>query len=264
MREVKGIQMDVIFKVEDSIAYITINRERAYNALNNSIMERLGEIFVQLEDDSEVRVVIITGVGQKAFVAGADVKEIKDAMAKRPELIKKGQEIFSRIRRSSKVVIAAVNGYALGGGLELMLACDIRIASENAKFGLPEAKLGLMPGYGGTQLLPRLVGIGRAKYIMFTGNMISANDAYYFGLVEMVCRSENLMEEVNALAKKICSNGFLAVQACKRAIDAGAELAVDDALETELEEYSKVALSSDAEEGIIAFLEKREPVFTGK
>ena len=256
--------MEVIFKKEGAVAYVLINREKAHNALNSGVMERLEEIFAQLEDDCEVMVVVIRGAGEKAFVAGADLKEIKDAGKRRPELIRKGQDILAKIRNSSKVVIAAVNGYALGGGLELALACDIRIASENAKFALPEAKLGLMPGYGGTQLLPRLVGIGKAKYIILSGKMITAGDALQFGLVEKVCSSERLMEEVAELAEKISANGPLSIRACKRAIDAGMQLPIDDALELELEEYAKVALSSDAEEGMAAFLEKRTADFKGR
>lgn len=255
--------MDVIFKKEGSVAYITINREKTYNSLNRSIMERLEEIFIQLEDEREVLVVVITGAGQKAFVAGADIKEIKEAGKERTELIRKGQEIFSKIRNSSKGVIAAVNGYALGGGFELAMACDIRIASENAKFGFPEAKLGLMAGYGGTQLLPRLIGTGRAKYLMFTGDMLSAAEAYQLGIVEKVCPSETLMEEVRALAKKICSNGPLAIRAYKRAINGGVELPINEALKLEHDEYKKVACSRDAEEGISAFLEKKTPTFKG-
>jgi len=150
--------MDVVLNKHGPLAYLTINREKAYNALNSAIMERLEKIFLELEHDEEVMVVVITGAGQRAFVSGADVGEIKEAGDTRTNLIKKGQEVFSKIRNSSKVVIAAVNGYALGGGCELAMSCDIRIASDNAKFGLTEAKLGLMPGYGGTQLLPRLVG----------------------------------------------------------------------------------------------------------
>jgi enoyl-CoA hydratase len=162
------------------------------------------------------------------------------------------------------VVIAAVNGYALGGGCELALACDIRIASENARFGFPEVKLGLMAGYGGTQLLTRLIGTGRAKYVMFSGEMITAHEAYQFGLVEKVCSSETLMEEVNTLARKISTNGPFALKACKRAINGGTVLPLDDALKLELEEYGKVAHSSDAEEGINAFLEKKTPIFQGR
>ena len=256
--------MDVILSRQGSVAYITINREKAYNALNSSIMERLEHIFLDLERDKAVMVVVVTGAGQKAFISGADVGEIREAGNKRTDLIKKGQEVFSRIRNSSKVVIAAVNGYALGGGCELAMSCDIRIASENAKFGLTEVKLGLMPGYGGTQLLPRFIGMGAAKYLIFSGEMITAEEAYRIGLVERVCSSETLMEEVDELAKKISSNGHFAVTACKRAINVGTQLSLDDALKLELEIYDKVARSADAQEGIAAFLEKRAPTFMGK
>jgi enoyl-CoA hydratase len=255
---------EVILRKEGTVAYILINREKALNALNHRLMTKLDQIFSELEDDEEVLVIVITGAGQKAFVAGADVKEIKEAGDKRTEVIRKGQEIFSKIRKSSKVVIAAINGFALGGGCELAMACDIRIASENAKLGFPETKLGLMPGYGGTQLLPRLIGAGRAKYIILAGEMITAAEAYQFGLVEKVCSSESVMDEVNKLAKRIASNGPLAVKACKRAINMGIELSLDDALQLELEEYDKVAHSKDAEEGITAFLEKKTPTFKGK
>lgn len=259
-----SVKEEVLFNKEGSIAYITINREKALNALNTGIMVRLDQIFSELENEDNVVVVIVTGAGQKAFVAGADIKEIKEAGDGRSEFIRKGQEILSKIRNSSKVVIAAINGYALGGGCELAMVCDIRIASENAKFGFPEVKLGLMAGYGGTQLLPRLIGPGRAKYVMFTGEMLTAAEAYQFGLVEKVCRSEELMEEVNTLAKKISSNGPLAIRACKRAINGGVQLPLDNALKLELQEYDKVARSKDAEKGIGAFLEKKTPTFRGR
>ena len=257
-------ERNVILREEGAVAHITINREKALNALNSSVMTRLEEIFSKLEDDDEVSVIVIAGAGEKAFVAGADVTEIKEAGGKRTELIKKGQEIISMIRNSSKVVIAAVNGFALGGGCELALACDIRIASESARFGFPEVKLGLMPGYGGTQLLPRLIGVGGAKCVILTGDMLTAAEAFQFGLVEKVCPRDRLTEETNALAKRIAANGPFAVRACKRAINRGIELSLDDALRLELKEYGEVARSKDAQEGIAAFLEKRIPTFTGK
>ncbi len=255
---------EVLYRKEEKVAYITINREAALNALNSRIMQRLDEIFAELENDGETVVALITGAGQKSFVAGADVKEILDAGEKRTALITGGQHVFSRIRNSSKIVIAAINGFALGGGLELALACDIRIASENAKFGLPEAKLGLMPGYGGTQMLPRVCGIGTAKWMMFTGNMLTASEAALCGLVQQVCSPESLMEAASGAAKKIAANGPFSLRAIKRAINRGTEVDLDQALKIELEIYDTVARSQDAIAGIEAFFSKKSPVFTGK
>jgi enoyl-CoA hydratase len=254
----------VIQRKEGRIAYLLIHREKALNALNLNVMTRLDQIFSELENDEEVLVIVLTGAGPKAFVAGADIQEVKEAGDKRAEIIRKGQEIFFKIRNSSKVVIAAVNGYALGGGCELAMACDIRIASENAKLGFPETTLGLMPGYGGTQFLPRLIGMGGAKYMILTGETLTAMEAYRFGLVEKVCSLESLMTEVNRLAKKIASNGPFAVKACKRAIHKGMELPLEQALRVEMEEYDRVSRSRDAEEGLTSFMEKKPPTFTGK
>ena len=256
--------MEVMLETKGRIAVVTINREKAYNALNMAVIRELEEAFAKLESDDEVRVVIITGAGREAFVAGADVKEIEEAGEGRPTLIKKGREVFMMIRNSNKVVIAAINGFALGGGCELAMACDVRFAAENAKFALPEAKLGLMPGYGGTQLLPRLVGMGRAKYMMFSGVMISAQEAYHFGLADRVCQPEKLMEEVQEFAEKVVANGPISIRAIKRAIEGGIELALEDALDFEFREYTRVSLSSDAEEGMRAFIEKKPPCFQGK
>ncbi len=255
---------EVLVEKADRTLLLTINREAALNALNTRIMLRLQEIFETIETDADPLVVIITGAGSRAFAAGADVREIKDAGSGRTAFITRGQQIFSKIRRSGKVVIAAVNGYALGGGCELALACDIRIAAENAKFGLPEATLGVMAGYGGSQLLPRLVGPGKAKYLMLSGTMLTAAEALACGLVERVCSGETLMEEARKLAGRIASAGPLAVRGCKRAIDSGLELPLEEALRLELEIYDKVANSQDAEEGLLAFIEKRKPVFRGK
>jgi enoyl-CoA hydratase len=254
----------VVFKKEGAIASITINREEALNALNDGIMQKIDAIFRDLETDNSVIVAVITGAGEKAFIAGADVREIKEAGKGRTAFITKGQHVLSRVRTSSKIVIAAVNGYALGGGCELALACDFRIASENAKFGLPESTLGVMAGYGGTQLLTRLVGPGRAKYMMFSGAMLTAAEAYQFGLVDKVCSKETLMDEAHALARKIALCGPLSLKGTKRAIDEGIEMPLEEALKFELEIYDKVSNSQDAEEGLSAFLEKRKPVFTEK
>lgn len=158
--------MSVIFTKEGSLALVTIDREKALNALNTAVLERMEEIFLELEEDGEVKVVIITGAGQKAFVAGADVQEIREAADKKTAPIRRGQEVLSKIRNSTEVAIAAINGFALGGGCELAMACDIKFASENAQFGQPEARLGLMAGYDGRQLLPRLAGVGIAKYMI--------------------------------------------------------------------------------------------------
>lgn len=255
---------ELILKKEGPILYITINREKVLNALNLNIIEKLTEIFDEIEKDEEVLIVIITGAGKKAFVSGADIEEIMRAGRNRTEMILKGQILFSKIRNSSKVVIAAINGYALGGGCELALSCDIRISSERAIFGFPETKLGLIPGYGGTQLLPRLIGIGRAKYMIFSGESITAKEAYEFGLVEKVVKEEDLVEEVKKLAERIAKNGPIAVKASKRAIDQGIELSINEALMIELKEYEKVSNSEDAEEGIISFLERRSPSFKGR
>jgi len=254
----------VLFRKEGPVAYITINREKALNALNDAIMNVLDRLFREIEEDEALLVVVLTGMGDKAFVAGADVREIKEAGRGRTAFITKGQHLFSRIRRSAKVVIAAVNGYALGGGLELSLACDVRIASEKARFGLPEASLGVMAGYGGTQLLPRLIGPGMAKYMMFSGAMLSSEEAYRVGLVEKVCPGERLMEEATDLARRVAACGPLALKGCKQAVDGGLDLPLDDALKLELEIYDRVANSADAEEGLSAFLEKRKPLFRGK
>jgi enoyl-CoA hydratase len=255
---------EVLFRKEGGVAYVTIKREEALNALKWSVMQRVDELFAELEHDDEVVVVVITGAGQKSFVAGADVKEIQDAGEGRTALITKGQKIFSKIRNSSKIVLAAINGYALGGGLELAVACDIRIASEKARFGLPEAKLGLMPGYGGTQMVPRLAGIGMARWLMFTGDMLTAAEAERCGLVQKVCSPETLMEEVIGIARKIAANGPFALKAIKRAINRGIGLDLDAALDVELEEYDKVAHSRDAMAGMEAFFAKKSPTFTGR
>lgn len=257
-------QGEIIIKKDGRVVFITIKRENALNALNAHILENLSSAFKDIREDKGISVVVITGFGQKAFVAGADVKEIKDAGPnKRTAFIKKGQDILSQIRTSPKIVIAAINGYALGGGCEIALACDIRIASDNAKIGMPEAGIGVMAGYGGTQLLARTVHLGMARYLIFSGATVTAHEALSIGLVEKVYTADLLMKEASELAHKIASSGPLALECSKKAIDIGTSLPLTEALEFELKEYDKVARSQDAEEGLSAFLEKRKPVFSG-
>ena len=255
--------MDVLLNQIGSVAYVTVNRPEALNALNRKVLLRLEEIFAEMADSPDVRAVVVTGAGEKAFIAGADIGEIREAGERRPELIEEGKRILGQIGTCPKVVIAAVNGYALGGGCELALFCDIRIAAENAKFGFPEAKLGLMPGYGGTQLLPRLVGPARAKHLMLSGEIIDAAMAREIGLVERVCPRDRLAAEVEGLAKTIAGNGPLSLAAIKRAVDEGLQLPLPDALTLESEQYRRVALSRDADLGIAAFLAKERPAFRG-
>lgn len=256
-------QGELTITKDGRVVFITIKRESALNALNAHILEKLAAAFKDIEEDGSVSVVVITGYGEKAFVAGADVKEIKDAGAGRTAFIRRGQEILSQIRRSPKIVIAAINGYALGGGCELALACDIRIASDRARMGMPEAGIGVMAGYGGTQLLARLLHVGMARYLIFSGAMVTAQEALSIGLVEKVYPADSLMQEVGELAHRIASAGPLALECSKRAIDVGTSLPLTEALEFELGEYDKVARSQDAEEGLSAFLEKRKPAFSG-
>ncbi len=257
-------EQDIVYEKQGPIAYITINRAEALNALNDSVLTKLEKFLDDIEGDDEVIVAVITGAGKKAFVAGADVREIKEAGPGRTAFITRHQHIIYKVKTISKVVIAAINGYALGGGCELAMMCDFRIAGENAKLGLPEAGLGVMAGYGGTQLLPRIVGPGRAKYMILTGAILNAKEAYEFGLVDKVCAPGQLMEEVTALAQKIAASGPLSIKGSKQAIDRGLEVPLEEGLRIELEIYDKVANSEDAEGGLSAFLEKRKPVFRGK
>lgn len=257
-------EQDVLFSKLDSIAYITINRAEALNALNDSVLKKLDRALDDIEKDPSIICAVITGSGGKAFIAGADVKEIKEAGSARTAFITGGQQIIYKIEKSAKIMIAAINGYALGGGLEVALMCDFRIASEKAKLGLPEAGLGVMAGYGGTQMLPRLIGPGRAKYMILTGAILSAREAYDFGLVDKVCPPEELDKEVTSLAEKIAASGPLSIKGSKEAIDRGLSLPLEEALRLELSIYDRVANSEDAENGLSAFLEKRKPVFRGK
>lgn len=253
------------YEKKENIGLLTINRPEKLNAISNELISELKKLLDEIENDEELRVLIITGAGDKAFVAGADIKELvgRDASQGR-KVSKERQEIFSRIENLPVPVIAAVNGYALGGGLELALACSIRICSEKAQFGAPEVKLGIIPGDGGTQRLPRQVGLGRAMELILTGDFIDAQEAYRIGLVNKVLPQEELMDKATELAKKIASRPPLAVRFAKEAVNRSQEgdAASGFALESYLHALS--CTTEDKKEGVSAFLEKRKGKFKGK
>ena len=253
---------NIVIEQDGKLGMITINRPKKLNALNQETIAELHEAFKELDDDEEVRVIIITGSGEKAFVAGADIAEFADFdHIEGRELSKSGQEIlFDFVANLSTPVIAAINGFALGGGLELAMASHIRVASDNAKMGLPEVSLGLIPGYGGTQRLPQLVGKGKAIEMIATGAMISADDALNYGLVNHVVAPEELISFCEDLAGKISKNSPMAIAAAIRAINASFAFGVDG-FETEIEQFGKCFDTEDFIEGTSAFLEKRKPDF---
>jgi enoyl-CoA hydratase len=255
----------LIYEKKDNIGFLTINRPDKLNAISNELTAELRSLLDELEKDNDLRVVIITGAGDKAFVAGADIKELveRDSRLGR-QVSSERQEIFSRIENLPVPVIAAVNGYALGGGLEIALACNIRICSERAQFGAPEVKLGIIPGDGGTQRLPRLVGLGRAMEMILTGDFIDAQGAYRIGLVNEVVPPEDLMDKAMELAKKIASRPPLAVRYAKEAVNRSQEgdTASGFALESYL--HALTCTTEDKKEGVAAFLEKRKGKFKGK
>ncbi len=250
---------NLLIEVEDDILMISINRPKALNALNNQTFEELKDLFSQ--DFSKYFGVIITGAGEKSFVAGADIKEflsLNEYTAS--ELSRRGQLVFHMIENTPIPVIAAVNGFALGGGCELAMACHIRIASEEASFGQPEAKLGIIPGYGATQRLPQLVGKGKAMELLLTGRMVSAEEALQIRLVEQVVKKEDLLATAKNLIKKISKNSPTAVAASIRTILAGYTSGVDG-YRVEVNEFGKSAGQEDFKEGASAFIEKRKPNF---
>lgn len=254
----------LLFDLADGIATITINRPDKLNALNASVIAELDDAAGRVEREPEIRGVLLTGAGPKAFVAGADISEIggqgaSDGQAR----ALRGQRMMRRFERCGKPVIAAVNGFALGGGCELAMACHLRIASESARFGQPEVKLGIGPGYGGTVRLPRLVGRGRALELLLTGALIDAQEAWRIGLVNRVVPADRLIAESTALLRTILENGPLAVRACLELVDAGSEMGLDQALGLEASWFGLLSETADMREGTRAFLEKRKPVFTG-
>ncbi|HEU5050687.1 MAG TPA: enoyl-CoA hydratase-related protein [Gemmatimonadales bacterium] len=255
----------LLFDVADGIARVTVNRPDKLNALNATVIGELAEAAGRIESEEAIRGAILTGAGPKAFVAGADIGELasQGPVSGRARALR-GQAAFRRFERCGKPVIAAVNGFALGGGCELAMACHIRIASENAKFGQPEAKLGIGPGYGGTVRLPRLVGRGRALELLLTGGMIDAQEAYRIGLVNRVVPAEQLIPESEALLRAILENGPLAVRACLESVTAGADMSLDDALAFEANLFGVLSGTEDMREGTTAFLEKRKAGFKGR
>ena len=255
----------LLYEKKDDIGILTVNRPDKLNAISNELTSELSSLMDELEKDDKLRVLVITGAGDKAFVAGADIQELVDRDARMGRRVSRDrQEIFSRIENLPVPVIAAVNGYALGGGLELALACNIRVCSEKAQFGAPEVKLGIIPGDGGTQRLPRLVGLGRAMEMILSGDFIDAQEAHRIGLVNRVVPPEELMKAAMELAQKIASRPPLAVRYAKEAVNRSQEgdAASGFALESYL--HALTCTTEDKKEGVAAFLEKRKGKFKGK
>lgn len=254
------IYENIILGNEGKIATVTINRPESLNALNYKTIRELSDAFGKLNDDREIRVIILTGSGEKSFVAGADIKEFSDFGTEAAEdLAKNGQNLlFNKIENLNKPVIAAVNGFALGGGLELAMACHIRYASDNAKLGLPEVTLGLIPGYGGTQRLPQLVGKGIANELIFSAKMITAERAKEIGLVNEVFSSSELLEKTKELATLISRNSPMGIS---KAIAAVNLAGTSNGFETEIKSFGELFEMDDKKEGVAAFLEKRKPAF---
>ncbi len=250
---------NLILTNKNGIGYLTINRPKALNALNS---ETLTEIYLAIEEiskDDNIFVVILTGAGEKSFVAGADISEMKSMnVIQGREFGILGNKTFRAIETLEKPVIAAVNGFALGGGCELSMACDVRIASTNAKFGQPEAGLGITPGFGGTQRMPRLVGMGMAKQLIYTTNIIDAQEAYRIGLVNKVVSLEELMPTAIKLANDMIKNAPIAVKLCKQAINRGMQVDIDTAIAFEAELFGACFSTEDQTEGMTAFVEKRK------
>ncbi|BAU26239.1 enoyl-CoA hydratase/enoyl-CoA hydratase [Aneurinibacillus soli] len=253
--------MKVTWELKDRLGVITIDAPPV-NALNAAFFEQMDELLNQIDDNCAA--IIITGAGEKAFVAGADIKEFPQlGQAEGVELCKRGQGIFNRIAGLKQPVIAAIDGFALGGGLELALACDFRIASRKSQLGLPEVKLGIIPGYGGTQRLARLVGPGKAKQLIFSGEFISAEEAERIGLVEQLVDIDALTE-AKRWAGIILERGPLAVQAAKRVIDRGLATSLEEGLNEEAQAFGEICLTEDKNEGVAAFFERRAPQFQNK
>jgi enoyl-CoA hydratase len=255
----------LLYEVKDQIARITVNRPNVLNALNRKTVEELGQSLEAARHDDSVRVVIVTGAGEKSFVAGADINELaKRTAVDGPDFARLGQEVLHRLETMGKPSIAAINGFALGGGCELALACTMRVAGKNAKFGQPEVKLGILPGYGGTQRLPRLCGKGVAHEMILTGEMITAEEALRVGLVNRVVEQAELLSTAETIAKKIIANAPLAVKYAMEAVEHGVEMSQEEGLNLEAALFGLCCATDDMREGTRAFLEKRPAEFQGR
>jgi enoyl-CoA hydratase len=257
--------VNVLYEKKDAIAYVTVNRPKVLNALNTPTWKDLRTAFTDARDDATVRGVILTGAGNKAFIAGADIGELAHVAAFEAEQSSRfGQGVLDLIENLGKPVIAAVNGFALGGGCETAMACTIRIAVDTAKFGQPEVALGLLPGGGGTQRLPRLVGKGRALQLILSGDMISAQEAYRVGLVNEIVPAADLITRAEAILKRIAANAPIAVKLSLEAVNRGLETTQGEGLALEASYFGLCAATEDKKEGTTAFLEKRAPQFHGR
>ena len=255
----------IIYEKTEAIATITLNRPEALNAFSKEVIDEVLQALEDIRNDENVRVVVLTGAGEKAFSAGADIKAMKGMNAlKARELSLMGEKLCSSLENLEKPVIAAINGYALGGGLEVAMACDLRIASENARMGQTEINIGLIPGWGGTQRLTRLVGKTKAKELVFTGKMIDAKTAEQLGIVNMVFPAEEFREKVRQFAKELAAKAPVALRVAKALINKGADMSLDSAIALEREGFGVVGSTEDLQEGVSAFTEKRKPTFKGK
>jgi len=256
---------NLLLAVKDGVATLTVNRPDKLNALNDQVVSQLHQAARQLHDDAAVRGVILTGAGPKAFIAGADIADLaRQGVLQGRERSLAGQAMLRAFEAMGKPVLAAVNGYCLGGGCELAMACHVRIASENAKFGQPEVKLGITPGYGGTQRLPRIVGKGNALHLLLTGEQIGAPEALRIGLVSKVVPADQLAAEADRLMRTILANGPLALKLTMEAVDRGLDMTLAEGLALEADAFGLVAATDDMKEGLTAFLAKRPAKFEGK
>ena len=255
---------NIIFEGDNGIATITFNRPQALNALNAELLQEFSHALDEISGNESIRVLILTGAGEKAFVAGADITELArfDPLGAK-EFAQMGHDTIHKLQSLPIPVIAAVNGFALGGGTEIAIACDFIYASENASFGQPEINLGLIPGFGGTQRLPRLIGKNRAKELILTGKMISAGEARELGLVNQVCPQDGLMDDVLKTAKTMASKGKVSLRAAKEAVNCGMDMDLKNGCMFEIDAFAVCMASEDSKEGTSAFLEKRKPEFKG-